>query len=98
MTAYTTKNNAMNEIRAALDDKVNDFDIEEMFKDLYKYDEAQGGFVENEDAPDFWDVAKKYDTTSEKALEGWEGKVGTTSAILTEVCVPLPKVQSGARM
>ena len=74
MTAYTTKNDAMNEIRAALDDKVNDFDIDEMFEELYKYDEAQGGFVENEDAPDFWDVAQKYDTTSEKALEGWDGE------------------------
>lgn len=69
-----TKNDAMNEIRAALDENVNDFDIDGMFNELYKYDEAQGGFVENEDAPDFWDVAQKYDTTGEEALEGWEGE------------------------
>ena len=44
-----TKTDAMNEIRNALDDKVNDFDIDSMFDELYKYDESQGGFVENED-------------------------------------------------
>ena len=44
-----TKTDAMNEIRDALDDKVNDFYIYSMFDELYKYDESQGGFVENED-------------------------------------------------
>ena len=74
MTAYTTKNDAMNEIIEALDDKVNDFHIDSMFEELYKYDEAQGGFVENEDAPDFWDVAQKYDMTSDQAVDAWEGE------------------------
>ena len=36
--------------------------------------ETREDLDENEDAPDFWDVAKKYDTTGEKALEGWEGE------------------------
>lgn len=45
------KNDAMNENRAALDEKVNDFDVDAMFEELYKYD-----------------------TTGEKALEGWEGE------------------------
>ena len=69
-----TKTDAMNEIRDALDDKVNDFYIDSMFYELYKYDESQGGFVENEDAPDFLEVAQKYDMTGEQAAEAWEGE------------------------
>lgn len=69
-----TKTDAMNEIRDALDDKVNDFDIDSMFDELYKYDDDQDGFVENEDAPDFWEVAQKYDMTGDQAAEAWEGE------------------------
>ena len=69
-----TKTDAMNEIRAALDDKVNDYYLDSMFEELYKYDESHGGFVENEDAPDFWDVAQKYDMTGDQAAEAWEGE------------------------
>ena len=60
-----TKTDAMNEICEELGDKVNDFNVYAMFDELYKYDESQGGFVENEDAQDFWDVAQKYDMTGE---------------------------------
>ena len=69
-----TKTDAMNEIRDALGDKVNDFYIYSMFDELYKYDDDQDGFVENEDAPDFWEVAQKYDMTGEQAYEAWEGE------------------------
>ena len=74
MTAYITKNDAMNEICEELGDKVDDFYVDSMFYELYKYDESQGGFVENEDAPDFWEVAQKYDMTGEQAAEAWEGE------------------------
>ena len=42
MTAYTTKNDAMNEIRAALDEHVNDYDINAIFDAIYSYDEKLG--------------------------------------------------------
>ena len=67
-----TKTDAMNEIRDALDDKVNDYYLDSMFDELYKYDDHDG-FVEV-DGVDFWEVAQKYDMTGEHAAEAWEGE------------------------
>ena len=67
-----TKTDAMNEIRAALDDKVNDYYLDSMFNELYKYDDHDG-FVEI-DGVDFWEVAQKYDMTGDQASEAWEGE------------------------
>ena len=67
-----TKTDAMNEIRAALDENVNDYDLDAMFDELYQYDDPDG-FVEVEGV-DFWDVAQKYDMTGEQAAEAWEGE------------------------
>ena len=67
-----TKTDAMNEIREALDDKVNDYNLYAMFEELYQYD-GHDGFVEI-DGVDFWDVAQKYDMTGEQAAEAWEGE------------------------
>ena len=67
-----TKTDAMNEIRAALDDKVNDYYLDSMFDELYKYDDHDG-FVEV-DGVDFWDVAQKYDMTGDQAADAWEGE------------------------
>ena len=67
-----TKTDAMNEIRAALDDKVNDYYLDSMFNELYKYDDHDG-FVEV-DGVDFWEVAQKYDMTGEQAADAWEGE------------------------
>lgn len=60
MTAYTTKTDAMNEIKSALDEYVNDYDLDAMFDELYQYDEVMGGFVERENV-DFWEIAQKHD-------------------------------------
>lgn len=72
MTAYDTytKTDAINKIREALDEYVNDYDVDGMFNELYMYDEKLGGFVEDEDA-DFWGIANEYDTTLTKANEEW---------------------------
>ena len=67
-----TKTDAMNEIRDALGDKVNDYYLDSMFNELYKYDDYDG-FVEV-DGVDFWEVAQKYDMTGEQAAEAWEGE------------------------
>lgn len=67
------KTYAMAEIREALGERVNDFDIDAMFEELYQYDDDDYGFVEREDV-DFWDVAQKYDMTGEQAEEVWEGE------------------------
>ena len=67
-----TKTDAMNEIRAALDENVNDYDLDAMFDELYQYDDPDG-FVEVEGV-DFWEVAQKYDMTGEQAAESWEGE------------------------
>lgn len=58
-----TKNDAINEIRAALDEHVNDYDLDAMFGELYQYDDPDG-FVEREGV-NFWEVAQKYDMTGE---------------------------------
>lgn len=50
MTAYTTKNDALANIREALDEHVNDYDLDAIFDAIYSYDEKLGGFVEDEDA------------------------------------------------
>ena len=60
MTAYTTKNDALVNIREALDEHVNDA--------IYSYDEKLGGFVEDEDA-DFWGIVAANDLTMAKADE-----------------------------
>lgn len=70
MTAYTTKNDAMNEIRAALDEHVNDYDLNAIFDAIYSYDEKLGGFVKDEDA-DFWGIVAANDLTMAKANEEW---------------------------
>lgn len=68
-----TKTDAMNAIREALDEFVNDFDTDAMFDELYRYDEATESFVENDNV-DFWAVANKYDMTADQAEEVWEGE------------------------
>lgn len=73
MTAYTTKNDALANIREALDDHVNDYDLNAIFDALYSYDEKLGGFVEDEDA-DFWGVVAENDLTMVKAYEEWMGE------------------------
>ena len=74
MTAtYTTKNDALANIREALDEHVNDYYINSMFDELYKYDEDEEGFVEV-DGVDFWEIAQKYDMTGDQASEAWEGE------------------------
>lgn len=50
MTAYASKNDAIARIKDALDEYVNDYDVDGMFNELYMYDEKLGGFVEDEDA------------------------------------------------
>ena len=65
-----TNTAAMNEIRAALDEHVNDYDINAIFDVIYSYDEKLGGFVEDEDA-DFWAIANANDLTMTKANEEW---------------------------
>lgn len=72
MTAYTTKNDALANIREALGDHVNDYYINSMFDELYKYDDHDG-FVEV-DGVDFWEIAQKYDMTGDQAAEEWEGE------------------------
>ena len=67
-----TKNDAMNEIRAALDEHVNDYYLDSMFEELYKYDDHDG-FVEV-DGVDFWEIAQKYDMTGDQAADAWEGE------------------------
>ena len=67
-----TKTDAMNEIRAALDEHVNVYCLDSMFNELYKYDDHDG-FVEV-DGVDFWDVAQKYDMTVDQAAAAWEGE------------------------
>lgn len=73
MTAYTTKNDAMNEIRAALDEHVNDYDLDAIFDAIYSYDEKLGSFIEDEDA-DFWGIVAANDLTMVKANEEWMGE------------------------
>lgn len=73
MTSYTTKNDAINEIRAALDEHVNDYNLDSIFDSIYSYDEKLGGFVENEDA-DFWGIVAANDLTMTKAEEEWDGE------------------------
>lgn len=66
-----TKNDALNEIRDALDIHVNDFDIEGMFEELYQYDDPDG-YVAREDV-DFWEIADENDTTRGEAADAWVG-------------------------
>lgn len=74
MTAYTTtKNDALANIREALDEHVNDYDLDAIFDAIYSYDDAQGGFVEDEDA-DFWGIVAANDLTMVKAEEEWDGE------------------------
>ena len=73
MIAYTTKNDALANIREALDEHVNDYDLDAIFDAIYSYDEAQGGFVEDEDA-DFWGIVAANDLTMAKAEEEWGGE------------------------
>ena len=70
MTAYASKNDAIARIKDALDEYVNDYDVDGMFNELYMYDEKLGGFVEDEDA-DFWAIANANDMTMTKADEEW---------------------------
>lgn len=74
MTAtYTTKNDALANIREALGEHVNDYDLDAIFDAIYIYDEELGGFVEDEDA-DFWDIVATNDLTMIKADEEWMGE------------------------
>lgn len=70
MTAYTTKNDALANIREALCEHVNDYDLDSIFNAIYSYDEKLGGFVEDEDA-DFWGIVAANDLTMVKADEEW---------------------------
>lgn len=70
MTAYTTKNDAIANIREALGEHVNDYDLNAIFNAIYSYDEKFGGFVEDEDA-DFWGIVAANDLTMAKAEEEW---------------------------
>ena len=73
MAAYTTKIDAMNAIRNALGEYEHDYDLDGIFSSMYHYDDAQGGFVEDEDV-DFWDVADHYDTTIDRSIDEWKGE------------------------
>lgn len=73
MTAYTTKNDALANIREALDEHVNDYDLDAIFDAIYSYDEKLDGFVEDEDA-DFWGIVAANDLTMVKADEEWMGE------------------------
>lgn len=73
MTAYTTKNDALANIREALDEHVNDYDLDAIFNAIYSYDEKLGSFVEDEDA-DFWSIVAANDLTITKADEEWMGE------------------------
>ena len=70
MTAYTTKNDALANIRETLGEHVNDYDLNAIFDSIYSYDEKLGGFVEDEDA-DFWGIVAANDLTMTKANEEW---------------------------
>lgn len=70
MTAYTTKTDAIANIKSALDEHVNDYDLDAIFDAIYSYDEKLGGFVEDEDA-DFWGIVAANDLTMTKANEEW---------------------------
>lgn len=72
MTAYTTKTDAIANIKTALDEHVNDYDLDAIFDAIYSYDEKLGGFVEDEDA-DFWGIVAANDLTMTKAEEEWGG-------------------------
>lgn len=68
-----TKNDALANIREALGKYVNDYYLDSMFEELYKYDEDEEGFVEV-DGVDFWEIAQKYDMTGDQAADAWEGE------------------------
>lgn len=73
MTAYTTKNDAIVNIREALGGHVNDYDIDSIFDAIYSYDEKLGGFVEDEYA-NFFGIVAANDLTMVKANEEWMGE------------------------
>lgn len=73
MIAYTTKNDALANIREVIGEHVNDYDLDAIFDAIYTYDEELGGFVEDEDA-DFWDIVGANDLTMVKADEEWMGE------------------------
>ena len=73
MIAYTTKNDALANIREALGEHVNDYDLDSIFDAIYSYDEKLCGFVEDEDA-DFWGIVAANDLTMAKADEEWMGE------------------------
>lgn len=63
--AYTTKADALDYcIKPALGDFVEDFDLDAIFDDFFRYDEQERGFVERDDV-DFWDVAESHDVSGE---------------------------------
>ena len=81
-----TKNDALVNIREALGEHVNDYDIDSIFDAIYSYDEKLGGFVEDEDA-NFWSIVEANDLTMTKANEEWIGE-GFYTVSYTDGCMP----------
>lgn len=63
----TTKTDAIAEIKNALGEYVNDFDLDAMFDALYQYDEELHGFIEREGV-DFWEVAQANDISDNEEM------------------------------